>query len=268
MKPEEILYALISIFVNHIPAGKVAEKLSCSRNTINRYKKKFDGIRNEVEDFIRETPKLKDAPPCRLRNNAAARSFMDRYTIKSHRRKCTYETREVIREYCEAYFNYYIYKRSPHEFACKLLNEFSERLYKKHNDDLRDIIYIQNGKTLTPIYLRDRQIEMIKQHLIDYPGLFSCDFQKYDFLDQQSFRRYMKSITTLRGYLQSPRPVRKNYEEVYLKFQESDCYKTTPISYEAFFKIACKFWGKEKYQYDFFHDIKCVNSDNEKKKNS
>ena len=264
MQPENILYAFVNVYVNNKSVTSIAAELRYSRNTIGNYKKKFN-LQKEIIDFILENPELQNASPKQLRKAPAAKIFLDKHFIRSYRREKTHETHMAIKEYCDAHLNYCIFKRSKYEFACKQLNRYSEKLYEEYSYDM-DYRFVRRGGILQLENHREECIEMIKQHLVNYPGFSSCNYEQLNFRNQEGFALYMKSITTIRSYLRQPQKIPRNYKEVYELFKESEYCKTTPISYSTFYKIACQFWGEEKLVYNFFEDLKCDDGDNEKRK--
>ena len=260
MNPEGIFYALINIYANGMSASWVAEKVGFSRNTINTYKKKFAHLKDDIIDFIQANPKLTVASPSQLKKSAASKAFIKRHDIRSHLRICNYEIEAEIKGLCETYLNYYIFQKNPYAFACKRLEHYAEKLWSKHSEN--SYLFYND---------HDRSLDIIKRHIFGYPDRFPQIYNQYniplEFDDKKCFMVYKKDISDIHYYLCKPHPVPKNYKEVYEEYKsqhpKTHHDSSRPISYSAFFNIASQFWGKEKYVYSLFEDLKFVDGDDE-----
>lgn len=264
MKPEEILYVLINIYVNSISARKVAEEVGFSRNTVNTYKKNFADVQDDVVGFVKNNPGLKNASPEQLKETPVAMDFILEHDIKSHLRTVTYALECEIKEICEEHLNCYIIKRSRYDFACKMLNYYARRLYNNH--------WKNWGYDCSETLLND-----IEEHICEFPEsslqitndlwIFgeSREHEENIKNSERQFKKYNKDVSNDHYYLRKPHSVPKNYDEVYeifkLKYDGQP-----PIKFGAFYEIASKFWLEGKWEYNLFEDLKCVDSDDEKKK--
>ena len=257
MNPQEILYILISIYVNHLSVTAISRKLGYSRNAIYARKKYFEDHKDyiiDVIDFINRHPSLKYASPSQLGKSKTAMKYAKTHDIKSHLKDVTYSMECEVRILCEEHLNIFIYQRNRNEFAHKILNDFANQLYIKYwaidDDDPIDQ------------EVDDDLLNAIKKQIYFYPKVVRSSFN----LEFDDEKRFMRDVSAFHRYLRKPHHVTKNYQEVYEIFKAKHTEKST-IGYQAFYNVASQFVTKDNPEYHFFEDFIFDDDDDDEKKN-
>lgn len=229
MTNEEILYMLIGVYVNQKTNKKLAEELSCHRNTISKFAIMHSDIKSDVIEFEKHNA-FKDKSINQYYNSPSAAKFISKFLTAPHKNKITDDLYKAIERCCIKNLNYCVIQRSRSEFTEKVLKS----------------IGIKYGVS----------VKVIKYDILN-PNNDNIFFKPNDYTEEitgnkKARKKYKRAIYECR----KSHTVSKNFGEVFEIFQQSTEYKKQPISYGLFYKYAAHFWGDEILDYNILDELK------------